>query len=928
MAAHLSPVPARSGTWPAFLDVPMIHDWSPSPWGRRLSRSPDWRLRRLDDRFELTVDAQVYSLPVSATQAWHLQRGAVWTTLCMSTDEGELRLGGLPNAQAHELEALWSASAQIHRQDHAVGEANAALAQIREWLQQVDAVMAGADAADRWLTQEHQHALLYARPVLALDDDALWAVFDDPALRPQLDGTAAMIEDDLLRWSGDWTAVWASRNEAHLQRERTDAAALLGRVERLPLSDEQARAVLCFDSRMLVVAAAGSGKTSTMVAKAAYAVERGLMAPDQIVMLAFNREAAGELQQRTSAAFERLGLPVGDVTACTFHALGRQIIGKVTGRMPEVPAWAVDAAQGFEQLADIIDRLKDRSLHFRTQWDMFRLVFARDLPPQGQAAPADGWDAEGHRYVRTLRGERVGNIEECVIADWLFYNGVEYTYEPHPVLDTTTDTWQPGRADFFYPGTTLYHTHRTGDGADPHPRGRDAMQLQTSSGQLRSGALFEALETALSAHRIELDPNPDRELPAEGAKPMPDSDLIGLLRTFISHAKSNGLAVADLAGRLRELPEDRFKHRYRLFLELATPILHAWDDALAAENAIDFEDMLNQAAEHLEQGRYASPYLLVMADEFQDASRARARLCRALVEAPGRHLFAVGDDWQSINRFAGADVSCMTHFEATFGPSQILHLTRTFRCPQALCDASSRFVSRNPGQIAKQVRSLAPVQGPVLQAFQVAARDRLQDAIYQYLQRLQQQLQSGAMAPGRDGRLSVFIVGRYNAERAFLPSHWAARFGAHLQLSFLTAHRAKGAEADIVILPAMLDRSFPSARADDPVLALAMPHADAYPLSEERRLFYVALTRARRSVVMFTVQGKRSPFLDELVHDGAVEITAANGEPIREQACPACDGGVIVQRTGPYGEFASCSGYPRCQYKPRQTAAATATAPR
>jgi DNA helicase-4 len=75
---------------------------------------------------------------------------------------------------------------------------------------------------------------------------------------------------------------------------------------------------------------------------------------------------------------------------------------------------------------------------------------------------------------------------------------------------------------------------------------------------------------------------------------------------------------------------------------------------------------------------------------------------------------------------------------------------------------------------------------------------------------------------------------------------------------------------------------------------------------------------------MFTVQGKRSPFLNELVHDGAVEITATTGEPIREQACPVCDGGVIVQRSGPYGEFVSCSSFPRCQYKPRQAATATA----
>ncbi|WP_315386965.1 UvrD-helicase domain-containing protein [uncultured Stenotrophomonas sp.] len=905
----------------------MTHDWSPSPWGRRLSRSPDWRLRRVDDRFELTVEDELYSLPVSASTAWRVRRGPVWSTLSIATEDGDLRLGGLAAAPARELQALWAASAHAHQQDQRLDDANAALAQIRRWLDQVDAAQELADAQQRWFTLEQQQNLLEDRPHLSLDGDALWAIFDDPTLRLQLHGAPAAIEDDLQRWADDWETQWASRNDAHLQQEREAVAPLLAEVERRPLSEEQIRAVLSFESRMLLVAAAGSGKTSTMVAKAAYAVQRGLMAPDQIVMLAFNKEAATELQQRTAAAFERLGLPTGEVNACTFHALGRQIIGKVTGRMPEVPSWAVDAAQGFDQLADIIDRLKDRSLHFRTQWDMFRLVFARDLPPQGETTPADGWDSDGNRYVRSLRGERVGNIEECVIADWLFYNGVDYTYEPHPSLDTGTDIWQPGCADFFYPGTTLYHVHHAdgrGDSSPSHARSSDAVQLRTTAAQLRSGELFDALAEALTAQRWELDPNPDRELPAEGAKPMPDSDLIGLLRTFISHAKSNGLAPADLAERLRELPEDRFKHRYRLFLELATPILHAWDDALAAENAIDFEDMLNQAAEYLEQGRYASPYRLVMADEFQDASRARARLCKALVQAPGRHLFAVGDDWQSINRFAGADVSVMTGFTETFGPSQVLQLSQTFRCPQALCDASSRFISKNPAQIAKQVRSATPAQGPVLQAFQVASRDRLQDAIYQYLQRLQQQLQSGAIAPGRNGRLSVFVLGRYNADRAYLPTHWAQRFGAQLELSFLTAHRAKGAEADIVILPSMLERSFPSARTDDPVLGLAMPHADTYPLSEERRLFYVALTRARRSVAMFTVQGKRSPFLTELVHDGAVEITATTGEPIREQACPVCDGGVIVQRSGPYGEFASCSGFPRCQYKPKQAAHATA----
>ena len=138
-----------------------------------------------------------------------------------------------------------------------------------------------------------------------------------------------------------------------------------------------------------------------------------------------------------------------------------------------------------------------------------------------------------------------------------------------------------------------------------------------------------------------------------------------------------------------------------------------------------------------------------------------------------------------------------------------------------------------------------------------------------------------------------------------------------MEVEFLTAHRSKGREAEYVILPGMINRSFPSLRADDPVLSLAMPDGDTYPLSEERRLFYVALTRARRSVAMFTLQGKHSPFLDELVKDGAVEVTAVSGAAISEERCPACRVGVFVDRNGPHGAFRSCSSYPLCHNKPK-----------
>ncbi len=900
----------------------MTYEWAPSDWGQRLTRSPHWRLRLEDDGLVLTVDGHRHYAPLEALQ---VHPRLPWARLTLQRDgHAPLILGGLSVASARLLASALEARSSEQRQRDHVALFQQSHTAIQRWLAQVQAATDLADEESLWLTHEQQQALLQARPTLPLDEDALWTVFDDADLRSQLDGDPAAIEEALMLWLAHWPTMWARRNEAHEARERVASRALLDRVESRPLTDEQARAVICFDNRVQVVAAAGSGKTSTMVAKAAYAIERGLAAPERIVMLAFNKDAATELQARADRAFQRLGLDQVRVEARTFHALGRQIIAQATGQMPQVPDWAVDATQGFHRLAEIIDQLKDRSLHFRTQWDMFRLVFGRDLPVIGGSLDAEEWDKDGQGYVRTLQGERVRSIEECVIADWLFYNGVAYTYTRRDAFDAGTDACRQYRSDFYYPGIALYHDHLTPEGHDlaPAPRrgepgARDGIaRIETTPLQLRTGELFVRLGEALSHRGIELDPNPDRELPEGGATPMPDSELIGLVRTFISHAKSNALHVEDMVERLRRLPDDHFKHRYRLFLELIIPILDGWEDALVAEGGIDFEDMLNQAAEHLELGRYVAPFDLVMADEFQDASRARARLCRALVQAPGKHLFAVGDDWQSINRFAGADVSVMTGFVDWFGQGQVLKLEQTFRCPQALCDVSSAFVSRNPAQIPKEVHSVTPAYGAVLQAFQVASRDRLAGAVEQYLERLHQQLLSGQAPPGRDGKVTVFVLGRYNADRVMLPATWRARHGQQMDVSFLTAHRAKGAEADYVILPGMLDRRFPNTRADDPVLSLAMPDSDAYPLGEERRLFYVALTRARRSVAMFTVQGRRSPFLTELVNEGVVRVTSMAGEAIHEPACPACKVGVIVPRTGPYGAFQSCSGYPRCEYKP------------
>ncbi len=154
-----------------------------------------------------------------------------------------------------------------------------------------------------------------------------------------------------------------------------------------------------------------------MVAKAAYAIDRGFVEPERIVMLAFNKDAAQELQERAQRCFSRLGMGDTVVEART-HALGLSIIAKATGRKPDIPEWAVDAALGFNKLADLVDDLKDRSTHFRTQWDMFRLVFGRDLPPLGADMMADGYDRDGalHAYPAGRAGEEPGRVRDRQLA--------------------------------------------------------------------------------------------------------------------------------------------------------------------------------------------------------------------------------------------------------------------------------------------------------------------------------------------------------------------------------------------------------------------------------------------------------------------------------------------------------------------------------
>ncbi|WP_062518548.1 UvrD-helicase domain-containing protein [Demequina gelatinilytica] len=869
-----------------------------------------WTLTREGAGLAVTVDGETTRL--DGADAARLRTGWWWTGRCLvvegTDDAPRTRLGGLRRGHAKEISSTASrivTGAKLRDPLLLAAAREPAFARLLETRVRTQ----------RWIAHDDAAAILAGLPRHA---DVLAAL--TAAEREGVADLLSPAEHRALAFlARDHLADVSAANDEILRRELRSGRAFFARVERSPLTEEQARAVISHDNRVRVIAAAGSGKTSVMVARAAYALRRGFVRPERVLMLAFNADAAKELEERVASRLAALGLPSDGLKATTFHAFGLAVIGEATGRKPRIAPW-VEGGRDVEKVQEIVDRLRDQDLGFRFKWDLFRLLYGK-LSVAGDGGSPDSYDpATKLSGFETYRGETVRSEGERLIADWLFLHGVEYRYEApytHDVADRSHGQYRP---DFYYPAADVWHEHwavRADGSVVEDFRGyREAMEWKRNVHAQHGTALvetewhsiidhsgFEALAEELERHGIALDWNPDRPLP--GAEPLEHERLARLMRTFMSHVKSGALTRESLRARVSAHPEWDTA-RTRLFVDLYWHIHDAWQAELAATRTVDFDDMLLAAAEAVERDPGLARWDLVMVDEFQDTSRARARLTKALLQGRGKHLLAVGDDWQAINRFAGADLSVMTGFAEYFGPALTRRLQTTFRTTQTTADVAGRFVSRNPAQITKAVRAARGEGGAQVAIVRVPRHDAVPGAIEAHLERL-----AASSRGSHGGRATVDVLGRYGFDQKLMPS----RRVEGLEVRFRTVHRSKGLEADHIVLPNVTSGryGFPSSIPEDPVLALAMSEDDGYPDSEERRLLYVALTRARQTVALFTVAGRESPFVLELLEDPGVAVVDATGAPAAEvRVCPGCGEGTLVKRTGRYGDFLGCSAFPRC----------------
>ncbi|MBJ9294525.1 DNA helicase IV [Citrobacter werkmanii] len=322
--------------------------------------------------------------------------------------------------------------------------------------------------------------------------------------------------------------------------------------------------------------------------------------------------------------------------------------------------------------------------------------------------------------------------------------------------------------------------------------------------------------------------------------------LASRLDRWVSLMRMHGGAQAEMIANAPEEIRDLFSKR----IKLMAPLLKAWKSALKDENAVDFSGLIHQAIVILEKGRFISPWKHILVDEFQDISPQRAALLAALRKQNSQTtLFAVGDDWQAIYRFSGAQLSLTTAFQQNFGEGDRCNLDTTYRFNSRIGEVANQFIQQNPHQLTKPLNSLMTGDKKAVTLLDENQLDLLLDKLSGFVKTEER----------------ILVLARYHHLKPASLEKAATRW-PKLQLDFMTIHASKGQQADYVIVVGLHEGNdgFPAPARESIMEEALLPAVEDFPDAEERRLLYVALTRARHRVWLLFNKETPSCFVDEL----------------------------------------------------------------
>lgn len=655
-----------------------------------------------------------------------------------------------------------------------------------------------------------------------------------------------------------------------------------------PLDKQQRRSIVSGEENCLVVSSAGSGKTSSIVGKVKYLTEIKKINPQNILLISYTNKAAAELT-------ERMG--IAGLRGYTFHKLALDIIGQTTGQKPSIyeNTDALFVKIYHELLNDkkfkksVIEYFIDYQTPEK-EWEKRKNERRQQLSEQKEVRlKATFPDMDGKTvYVRSEQEQKI-----CFALSSL---SVKFRYEEpyeHPLVDEMHSQYKPDFSIYFEQGGETKRIYLEHFGVDEHglvpiwfakDRGityEEANQkyndgitwkkaahekfgtklLTTSSADFHYSDIREKLKTLLEKADVSIQEKTDAELYDMVLPPNSKHEkaFIRLVVTFVTLIKSSCKSVDEVLRQTKNAGDERSTF---IIKNIFQPVYKRYIEELANINQIDFTDAILQATD-ICRSSHPVKYDYIIVDEFQDISVDRYNFLKVLREGnPPAKLYCVGDDWQSIYRFSGSDMALFNQFSDYFGQTEINKIETTYRFGEPLVSLSSQFIQRNEAQIKKNIHPFNPQVKTELQFCDYERRD--------YCNVIGQLVASIPLDK------SVFLLRRYSFDDYYLSFMYKSvkegnRFFYIIgdrKIEFLTVHKSKGLEADyVIILQCNKDTyGFPSLVSDDPVLNYVLTKSDQYPYGEERRLFYVAITRAK--VKTYILYDRRFPsvFVDEFLH--------------------------------------------------------------
>lgn len=665
-----------------------------------------------------------------------------------------------------------------------------------------------------------------------------------------------------------------------------------------PLDKQQRRSIVSEEENCLVVSSAGSGKTSSIVGKVKYLIERKYIEPSRILLISYTNKAAAELTER-----------VGDtrLRGYTFHKLALEIIGMETGQKPSI---CDNTDSLFVRIYQ--DLLSDKNFQ--------KAIIEYFIDYQ---VPEDEWEKqkqERRQNLQEIKSTRIkallpdmdGNTiyvrseQEKKICFALSSLGVKFRYEEpyeYPLMDDRHSQYKPdfsihfeknGKPQRVYlehfaidehglvplwfakdRGITYEEANKQyGDGITWKKTAHEKFGttlISTSSADFHYFDIRQKLQSLLNDAGVPTENKSDDELYdmilQKGSKQ--EKAFIRLVVTFITLFKSSCKSMNEI---LKNTTDMRSTF---IIKSIFIPVFERYQDSLKQSNQIDFTDAILWATK-LCKGNKTSNYEYIIVDEFQDISIDRYEFLISLRDGnPPAKLYCVGDDWQSIYRFSGSDMALFNQFEDYFGATDMNKIETTYRFGEPLVGLSSIFIQRNKTQIPKNIHPFNKQIKTEL-CFQPYERNQYCNTIAQII---------STIPHGK----SIFLLGRYSFDDYYLSfTYQSIKEGGKFfyligerKIEFLTVHKSKGLEADyVIILQCNKDiYGFPSMISDDPVLNCVLTKNDQYPFGEERRLFYVAITRAKIKTVVLYDQRFPSLFVNEFLHPEDITENSYNRHP-------------------------------------------------